>query len=334
MARGTMRWRAMVTTDMSSTETMSATPQPSLLKRWLREPLLHFLLIGLALFAIYRALNPAAVEQENRSRIELTADDLGQLEVGWIAQWRRPPTPEEMRRLVNSKVREEILYREALALGLDQGDTIVKRRMAQKMEFLAEDVANLREPSRQELEAWFEQNAPRFTVAGRASFRHLYFSFAKRGERVREAAEGVLAELAGKPADVPGAATLADPFMFQDYYGDRSAEQVANVFGAKFTRALFQLAVGSWEGPIESGFGWHLVWVESMTPARVPAFEEVEPEVRSEWVAEQRAEAKRKLFEAMKARYEIILPKARAKDSAGAGASPTGREAVAPAKGT
>jgi hypothetical protein len=138
---------------MATTKAVSGAPLPSRPTRWLREPLLHFLLIGLALFAIYRALNPAAVEQENRRRIELTDDDLRQLELGWTMQWRRPPTPEEMRRLVESKIREEILYREALALGLDQGDTIVKRRMVQKMEFLAEDVSALREPNREELEA-------------------------------------------------------------------------------------------------------------------------------------------------------------------------------------
>jgi peptidyl-prolyl cis-trans isomerase C len=309
----------MLTAMMSSAETVLAGPQPSPVKRWLREPLLHFLLAGLALFAVYRALNPAAVEPEKRSRIELTNDDLRQLEVGWTMQWRRPPTPEEMRRLVDSKVREEILYREALALGLDQGDTIVKRRMAQKMEFLAEDVSDLREPNREELEAWFATNAPRFTVAGRSSFRHLYFSFDKRGERAREAAEGAIAKLVGQPGDSPVAAALADPFMFQDYYSDRSPEQVVNVFGAKFTQSLFQLDPGSWQGPIESGFGWHLVWVDSMTPARVPAFEEVEPEVSSAWVAEQRAEFKRQAFEAMKARYEVVLPNTRAQDAARAG---------------
>jgi peptidyl-prolyl cis-trans isomerase C len=309
----------MLTAMMSSDKTVFAGSQPSPVKQWLREPLLHFLLAGLALFAVYRALNPAAVEQEKRSRIELTDDDRRQLEIGWIAQWRRPPTPEEMRRLVDSKVREEILYREALALGLDQGDTIVKRRMAQKMEFLAEDVSDLREPSRGELKAWFATNALRFTVAGRSSFRHLYFSFDKRGERAREAAEGAIAKLVGQPGDSPVAAALADPFMFQDYYSDRSPEQVANVFGAKFTRSLFQLDPGSWQGPIESGFGWHLVWVDSMTPARVPAFEEVEPEVSSAWVAEQRAEFKGQAFEAMKARYEVVLPNTRAQDAARAG---------------
>jgi hypothetical protein len=106
------------------------------------------------------------------------------------------------------------------------------------MEFLAEDVSDLREPNREELKAWFEKNALRFTVAGRASFRHLYFSFDKRGAQAREAATQVLEKLAGQPADSPETATLADPFMFQDYYGDRSPEQVANVFGAKFTQLV------------------------------------------------------------------------------------------------
>ena len=306
----------MTTTDMrSNRDDVELARGSSRLKRGLHEPLLHFLLIGLALFAVYRTLNPAALEQENRSRIELTDDDLRQLEVGWMAQWRRPPTPEEMRRLVDSRVCEEILYREALALGLDQGDTIVKRRMAQKMEFLAEDLSALREPNREELKAWFETNAPRFTVPGRASFRHLYFSFDRGGEHARDEADRALQKLADRPADAPGASALADSFMFQDYYGDRSPEQVANVFGAKFTRSLFQIEPGSWQGPIESGYGWHLVWVDSMTPARVPAFEEVEPEVKAEWVAEQRAEFKRRAFEAMKARYEIVLPKAPVKEA-------------------
>lgn len=197
--------------------------------------------------------------------------------------------------------------------------------MAQKMEFLAEDLAALRDPNREELRAWFEQHASRFTVPGRASFRHLYFSLDRRGARAREAAAEALAQLAGTPADAPTAA-LADPFMFQDSYSDRSPEQVANVFGAMFTRLLFQLEPGAWQGPIESGFGWHLVWVETMTASRVPTFEEVVPEVRSEWVAEQRTEFKRQAFEAMKARYEVILPTASAQATAGAGTRPA-REA-------
>ena len=314
----------MSTAMLNTTETAPAGPQPSPVRRWLREPLLHFLLIGLGLFALYRMLNPAAVEQENRSRIELTDDDLRQLELGWMAQWRRPPTPEEMRRLVESKVREEILYREALALGLDQGDTIVKRRMAQKMEFLAEDLSALREPNREELKDWFEKNPQRFTIAGRASFRHLYFSFDRRGEQAREAAEG---------EPFRSSPTSRRMRLAHRLWPIRSCSRTTTAIarrsrwpmcsGRSSPGALFQLEPGSWQGPIESGFGWHLVWVDSMTPARVPAFEEVEPEVKAEWVAEQRAEFKRRAFEAMKARYEIVLPKAPAKEAPLAVVPPT-----------
>ena len=277
--------------------------------RWVREPLLHFLLSGLALFVVYDVWNRAAGPHERSNRIELTADDLRQIGFAWVAQGRAAPSPEEMRVLADARVREEILYREALALGLDKDDTIVRRRLAQKMEFLFEDVARLREPAPDELRKWFEAHAEQFTLPGRVTFRHLYFSPDRRGARARDDAAGTLAQLAGKPRDVPGVPVLADAFMFQDYYGDRSSEDVAKTFGPGFARALFRLAPGAWAGPIESGYGWHLVWVESLTPARVPAFEEVEPGVKTGWIEEQRARIREEAFEAMRARYEVVLPK-------------------------
>jgi parvulin-like peptidyl-prolyl isomerase len=289
------------------------------LKQWLCEPLLHFLMIGAALFVGYRMLNPAADATASSTRIELTQDDLLQMSIAWLAQGRSVPTAEQIRHLVELKVREEILYREALALGLDKGDSIVKRRLAQKMEFLAEDVAATAEPTTEELRAWYQSNAQRFATAPRVSFRHLYFSFDRRGERVREAAQQALDMLAGKPADLPDAAALADPFMFQDHYADRSLDDLAKAFGPGFARALLALAPGSWQGPIESGYGWHVVFVDSLSPSRVAAFEEVEPDVKADFVAEQRARAKRKTYEAMRARYHVILPEP-AVGAAGGGA--------------
>jgi peptidyl-prolyl cis-trans isomerase C len=276
------------------------------MKRWLHEPLVQFLAIGLVLFAVHRVISPERPDSSNR--IEVTEADLRQMTVAWMAQWRRPPTPEEMRGLVDAKIREEILYREALALGLEKGDTIVMRRLAQKMEFLAEDVSTVREPSADELKQWFEKNRDRFALAPRLSFRHLYFSFDQRHEGAREDAVRGLATLAGKPAQAPEGMKLGDPFMFQDYYGDRLPEQVGGVFGMKFAEALFELKPGAWQGPIESGFGWHLIWIDSMTPGRVPAFEEVEGMVKSEWANEERAESKRKTYETMRARYQIVTP--------------------------
>jgi parvulin-like peptidyl-prolyl isomerase len=276
--------------------------------RWLREPLLQFLLAGLLLFVGYHWVSPRSGGPDPNGRIELTADDLRQIEVAWRAQGREPLTPEQMRSLVEARVREEILYREALALGLDKYDTIVRRRLAQKMEFLFEDVAALRDPAPGELRAWFEKNAERFTLPARASFRHLYFSPDRRGAAARDEAARAFAKLAGKPLDAPEAATLADPFMFQEFYGDRSSDEIAKTFGPSFARALFELAPGAWAGPIESGYGWHLVWVDSVTPARVPAFEDVEADVRREWTEEQRDEIRERAFVAMRARYEVVLP--------------------------
>ena len=209
-------------------------------RRWLREPLLHFMLAGLLLFAGYRILHPELSRTAEVNRIDVTADDLRQLELVWTAQWHRRPTADEMRGLVESRVREEILYREALAIGLDQGDTIVKRRLAQKMEFLADDVSALRDPTADELGAWYAKNSERFAEAGRRSFRHVYFSTDRRGAHAHEDATLALSKLADKPADSPMVATIGDPFMFQVYYGDRSPEQIASVFGSQFAAAVEQ----------------------------------------------------------------------------------------------
>lgn len=299
-------------------------PLPLPVKRCLREPLVHFLLIGLLLFAVYGALHSGRDQGGSSKRIELTIDDLRQLEMAFASQWRRPPTPQEFTGLVENRIREEVLYREALALGLDKEDTIVKRRMAQKMEFLAEDVSAARRPKIEELKTWFEKNSQRFALPSRVSFRHLYFSPDHRRIRARDDAAQALAKLAGMPEDSPAATALADPFMFQDYYGDRAPEQVAKEFGPGFAQAIFQLKPGSWQGPIESGYGWHLIWIDSITPGRVPAFEEVEPDVKSAWMAEQHSDSWRKAYEAMRAHYEVVLPQASAKGAASAGAPPKG----------
>jgi hypothetical protein len=275
----------------------------------LREPLLHFLLIGAALFGIYFWLNPAVESSDIPRRIELTSDDVRQLEISWRAQWQRPPSAEELRHLVEERVREEILYREAIALGFDRGDTIVKRRMAQKMEFLSDDVSDLREPSPDELKAWYAKNGAGFAVPGRMTFRHVYFSPDKRGPQTQTAAQQALDKLE-LPGNSAQAAGLGDRFMFQDFYADSTSDQIGNVFGVKFAEALPNLKTGAWNGPIESGLGWHLVWVDEIMPSRAPEFEEVDlKDIKAQWVSAERAETKRQLFIAMRERYEIVLPK-------------------------
>jgi peptidyl-prolyl cis-trans isomerase C len=295
---------------MGSDKLPSYKPARSLFRRWLHEPLLHVLLIGVLIFALYYALNPDAGLHQDSNRIVITADDLAQIRLAWMAQWQRPPTLEEMRNLLDGKIREEVLSREAATLGLDKDDTIVKRRLAQKLEFVMDDASALRDPADEELRRWFAQNTQRFAMPSLLTFRHLYFSPDFRGARARDDAIEALRKLAGKTDEAPELQGLADPFMFQDLYAERSPDQVAGIFGTTFAQALLRLKEGEWQGPVESGLGWHLVWVESTMPDRIPGFEEVEARVKSEWSDEQRAQAKRKMFDHMKARYQIVLPEA------------------------
>ena len=296
------------------------------MSRLLREPLVHFLLAGVLLFALYRvtqtAIPPAAPPRE----IRLSVDEIAQLTLVFESQWRRPPTPQELELLVENKIQQEILYREALAMGLDKDDEIVKRRMAQKMQFLAEDEAAAREPTTAELQSWYEQHRATFAQPSRFGFRHLYFSPDRRGKQARDDAAAALAQLKDQPEDAPLAASLADPFMFQDYYRDRAPDFVGKEFGPPFARALEQLTPGSWQGPIESGFGWHLVYVDTVIPGRIPAFEEIEPDVKTAWLAEQKARAWDKAYRDMRGKYTVLLPAPPAEDSppapAAAGESP------------
>jgi peptidyl-prolyl cis-trans isomerase C len=278
------------------------------LKRWLREPLLHFLLLGLVLFGAYAYFQRGRGGVEPSKQITLSLDDLRTMDMYFESQWHRQPTPAEFQAMVEDKVREEVLYREALAMGLDKDDTIVKRRMAQKMQFLAEDVAAAHEPSTAELKAWFEKHNDKFALPSRYSFRHLYFSPDKRGKTAQEDAAKALTKIVGQPEDSKLALSLADQFMFQDYYGDRAPDALAKEFGPQFVVALEKLKPGSWQGPIESGYGWHLVYVDTVIPGRIPAFEEMEPDVKTAWLGEQKQQAWQKAYKDMRAKYTVLLP--------------------------
>jgi len=280
---------------------------PISIKRLLREPLLHFMVLGAVLFVGYAYLKPDT-KAESSYEIALTLEELAQLQMLYEAQWRRSPTPEEFSAMVENKVRQEVLYREALAMGLDKNDEIVKRRMAQKMQFIAEDLAAAEEPGTEELRAWYAENSDKFSMPKRLSFRHLYFSPDSRGAQAYDDAVSSLAKLDDQPVDSQLADTLADRFMYQDYYADQTSISLAKEFGPQFTVAVAELTPGSWQGPIESGFGWHLVYVDSLVPGRVPAFEEIERDVKTAWLGVQKEIAWRKAYKEMRAKYAVLLP--------------------------
>jgi parvulin-like peptidyl-prolyl isomerase len=281
---------------------------------------------------VYHYVQPDRGAAPSSKQIQLTLDDLGQLVMLFQSQWRREPTREEFNRLVENRVQNEVLYREALAMGLDKNDEIVKRRMAQKMQFLAEDVAAALEPTTAELRSWYDSNSATFAQPNRVSFRHLYFSPDRRGNRAREDAAKALAKLAGQPQDAKLAELLADRFMFQDYYRDRAPDYLGKEFGPRFAQAVAKLAPGSWQGPVESGFGWHLVFVDTVIPGRVPNFEEIEPDVKTAWLGEQKVLAWEKAYKEMRAKYTVLLP-APPENVSEAQAAPPGGSSAPAAKG-
>jgi peptidyl-prolyl cis-trans isomerase C len=277
------------------------------LRQLLGEPLLHFFVVGVLLFGGYRFFNAEPEQIADPQRIALTTDDIRQLALTWLAQGRPQPSRDELRSLIDQKVTEEILFREAVALGLDRDDQIIKRRLAQKMDFLAADLAALEEPTDAQLSAWYSKHSDRFALPAHVSFRHLYFSPDKRGDATYHDAAAALAVLADKPADSPDGKALADTFMLRNYYGDSTPEQTAKEFGAGFAESLFGLKPGLWQGPVQSGYGWHLVWIDSIEPRRVPTYEEVKPAVRSAWLDDRYQEVKRTALDEMRSRYTVVV---------------------------
>jgi hypothetical protein len=266
-------------------------------RRVLREPLTHFAVIGVVLFAVSAWGDRQPTEAPGR--IVISEGDLRQMLFAWKAQGRADPTPAEWQAMLAEKVHEQVLYREALAMGLDQDDTIVTRRLAQKMDFLAEDLSALREPTTDELRAWLEAHPADFALPPRISFHHVYFSPDKHGRETREAAIAALGS---------GRAASGDRFMFQNSYSERLPDEVAGVFGPGFAQAVFALQPGTWSGPIESGLGWHLVYADSLIPGRAPDLSEVRDQVKAGWMAAQREVFKEEAYKVMRAKYEVILP--------------------------
>jgi hypothetical protein len=273
---------------------------------WTREPLVHFLVLGALLFGLFALVNDEA-SSKSPNQIEITASNVERLRAGWSKQWNRPPTETELKGLIESHLREEVLYREALALGLDQNDTIIRRRLAQKMEFLFEDLADQAKPTDEELKGYFNQNKDKYRLPARFSFTHVYFSVDRRGDSAEHDARRLLAQLQISDAAPLPVSDRGDPFMLQYDFVRNTEKEVAKLFGRRFAEQLLEVQVGSWQGPIESGYGLHLVRIHDKVEPRLPELAEVLNRVQVDLESERRREMNKEIFEKLKARYEIVV---------------------------
>lgn len=291
-------------------------------RRLLREPLVHFLAAGLVLFGLSALLGESFGAGDDRRRIEVSAGRIRQLRDTWTRQRGAPPTRAQLDGLIEDFIREEVLYREAIASGLDQGDAIVRRRLAQKVEFLAQSVASTVEPTDAELRAFFEANSERYVVPEQVGFEHVYFSRERRGPGAEEAARSALALLtAGGPAAAE-TAVLGDRFMLQRAYPLQTRDQIRDLFGPRFAARTFELPPDVWTGPVESSYGEHLVRVRRRVPSRLPALAEVRGAVTRDLDEQRLRSAADEYYARLRARFEIeIALDAEAGGGADAGAA-------------
>ena len=272
-----------------------------MLARLLREPLVHFLVLGGVLFTIFgRGGSDAGVADR---QIVVSEADVDRLAEGFSRTWHRPPAPDELTAQIRDYVREEVLYRTALALGLDKDDTIIRRRLRQKMEFLFEEAVP--PPQEAELRAYLQAHPEKFRTQLLISFRQVFIS-QTRGAAVDADARRILARLT---SGAPDAANEGDPLLLGERFSRTPLDRIAALFGDSFAQAVAQSAPESWVGPLRSTYGLHLVLMAAVEPGELPPFEEVRPAVEREWFAEHRAAAQAAQYQSLLAGYRIIVQK-------------------------
>jgi hypothetical protein len=254
--------------------------------RLLREPLLHFVALGVALFLVY-ALASDLFTPDTSRRIKITASEIELLAENWARQWQRPPTEDELRGLVEARVREEVLYREALAVGLDQNDVVVRRRMVQKVELLSQDLALLADPTDQELQTFFAENQEEYRIPPRISFSHIYFNVDSRGAEAEGDAGRILQTLRAQSPPPARAPEMGDRFML----------------------ALLELEPG-WHGPIASGYGLHLVHVSERLESELPDYRDIRDRLVVDFNRDRSERARDALYEGLRANYTVQVDEA------------------------
>jgi hypothetical protein len=268
----------------------------------LREPLLHFLLLGAGLFLLYGWIGGPAVGEG--SDIIITQGRIAQLAAGFERMRQRPPDRAEVDELIADAIREEIYYREAKALRLDEDDVLVRRRLRQKLEFLSEGTAPVPEPTDAQLQAFLEANAERFRLEPRLSFRHVYFNPQRNGVG-EDGAVALLRDLrSGAVRDVDG---LGDPFLLARRFEHATASELTQLFGEGFATTLQDLPPGSWHGPVKSGYGVHLVQVQRRDAERMPTLADVREGVRREWMHDWRQRENTRFYAELRDRYTVTV---------------------------
>ena len=276
------------------------------LARLVKEPLAQFLLIGVAIYAVYGYLG-APDDSDNERTISVTSGEIEAMTDQWLNLWNRPPTNEELAGVIRDHVRVTILAKEAVAMGLDEGDVVIKRRLAQKVQYLSDSLMTPEEPTEQELTDWYAANIEKFKQPDLYTISHIFFDPDIRDATALQDAEALREELNALDADPENISALGDRFMLQNYYPNRSVMELSKYFGGGFVDTVIQLEPGQWFGPVLSGYGVHVVRVDSHWVAPEPAFAEIEQMVRQGFIEAKAKELSDLFIDNLMSRYEIVV---------------------------
>ncbi|MEJ2472112.1 MAG: peptidylprolyl isomerase [Desulfuromonadales bacterium] len=225
----------------------------------------------------------------------------------FLGTWQRPPTEAELKGMIDDMVRGEMAAREAKTMGLDQGDTIIQRRLRQKLEFMVEDL-NSTPPTEADLKDWLDNHPESYRIEPRIAFHQVFLNPDKRGSSLDAEAKVLLANLRQAGPEV-GESLSGDPLMLPRNIPLTNESGIANQFGQDFTRDLLDLEPGQWRGPIRSAFGLHLVYVDEREEARMPELEEVRAAVERDFLADRRKKALEQMYDSLLERYEVTIEK-------------------------
>jgi len=276
------------------------------LTRLLKEPLIQFLILGAAIYGAY-AVFGTPEEDYRDTTILVDSNRIDSMISEWERRWNRPPTRQEIDGLIQQYIKEDVLYRQAVAMGLNEDDPVTRRRMAQKLEFLTSDLSSMQEPAEGELEQFFVQNQESYQDPDMISFSHIFFDPDARENATLVDAEATLARLREKGEPGQEISELGDRFMLQNYFASATEMDIRRQLGSGFSEVVMELEPGQWHGPVLSGYGVHLVYVYDYFAAPVPVFKDVQARVLEDWHAKKREEFNAEFLENLKGRYEIVI---------------------------
>lgn len=267
-----------------------------MLKKFLKEPLIHFLVIGGLIFFVYGQKNGGFEEKENR--IVITKSNFDRLIMQWKKKHFRNPTKAETDEILEEFIYHEVMYREALVMGLDKNDIIIQRRLSQKLEFLSSDILQIAEPTNDELQEYLNTHSEKFMLPSKLSFTHVYIDTNKHTKEYFE-------ELKKDLESGKSYKTLGDPFMFAKEFTNVTQTDVSKVFGRAFAKKIFSLHVDSLQGPIRSGYGLHFVNISKKTDAKVAKVQDIKSTLTKYWKEEKTEQANSKIYQDLKKQYNI-----------------------------